>query len=135
MKITVSGDPRIVVHQNLILVRANSPDQAYRKARHFGEGQETSYDNPAGELVTFKFEGLSSLADVYEELADGAEISFQSTVGLSDQQIRSIVRPRKQLAVFVPPMRARGPDYSSRGVLEMLEKDYGVKRVKKIPPK
>jgi hypothetical protein len=131
MKITVAGDLRNVVHQNIILVRASSPEDAYEKALGFGRGQETSYHNPSGKAVQFSFEGLSSLVQVYEELEDGAEISFRSKIGLSEKQIRSLVLPRTSLQAFLPPAQAEGPDYSSREIMALLEKEFGAKRVRK----
>jgi hypothetical protein len=135
MKITVAEDPRNVVHQNLILVRANSPDEAYEKALKFGKAAETSYDNPDGKAVQFSFEGLSDLVDIYEDLEDGAEISFLYKVGLSEKQIKSLVRPRNCLPVFLPPREAEGPDYASGEVIALLEKELGFNRRKKWRPK
>jgi hypothetical protein len=135
MKITVAEDPRNVVHQNLILVRANSPDEAYEKALKFGKAAETSYDNPDGKAVQFSFEGLSGLVDIYEDLEDGAEISFRYKVGLSEKQIKSLVRPRDRLPTFLPPRQAEGPDYTSGEVIALLEKEFGFSRRRKWRPK
>ena len=35
-EITVEGDPRNVVHTNMTLVRADSPEEAYQKAVQLG---------------------------------------------------------------------------------------------------
>lgn len=35
-QITVEGDPRSVVHTNLVFVRADSPEEAYEKALELG---------------------------------------------------------------------------------------------------
>ena len=43
MKITVAGDPRNVVHQNLTLIRASSADEAYEKAIKIGKDGEDEY--------------------------------------------------------------------------------------------
>jgi hypothetical protein len=58
MKITVAGDPRKVVHQNLTLIRAGSPDEAYEKAINFGKDAEAEYCNPDGKAVQIGFEGI-----------------------------------------------------------------------------
>jgi len=57
-EITVEDDPRNVVHQNLVLIRAVSADEAYEKARKIGKDGETSYDNPSGKAVRIRFRGF-----------------------------------------------------------------------------
>lgn len=131
MKITVAEDPRNIVHQNLVLVRADSPDEAYEKALKFGKDAETSYDNPDGKAVRIMFEGLSGLDEIDEDIEDGAEIGFRYQVGLPDKQIKSLVRPRNRLPVFGPRKGAEGPDYSSGEIIALLERDYGIRRVRK----
>src|SRR5437762_11462660 len=42
-EITVQGDARNVVHKNLVLVRADSPGEAYEKAQLLGKQAEASY--------------------------------------------------------------------------------------------
>jgi Domain of unknown function (DUF4288) len=133
MKITVADDPRTVVHQDLVLVRASTPHRAYKKALKFGKRSEISYDNPDGKAVRISFEGLSDLVEIYEDLEDGAEINYRYEVGLSEKQIKSLVRPRNRLRAFLPPGQAEGPDYSSGEILALLEREYGFKRVKKTP--
>jgi hypothetical protein len=39
-QITVEGDPRSVVHTNLVLVRADSPEEAYQRAIELGAAGE-----------------------------------------------------------------------------------------------
>jgi len=132
-EITVEDDPRNVVHQNLVLIRAVSADEAYEKARKIGKDGETSYDNPSGKAVRIRFRGLSKLEELEEELDDGAEITFRYIVGVSEEELRSMVLPQKRLAVFRPPEQAEGPDYSSREVLAILERDYGITRLEADP--
>jgi hypothetical protein len=117
MKITVADDPRNVVHRNLVLIRADSADEAYEKAMQFGKKEEISYDNPAGKAVHFHFEGVSDLIDVEEDLEDGTELDFRSTVSMPDEKIRSLVPPRDRLRAFLPPGRAEGPNYASGEIM------------------
>ena len=77
LQIAVEGDPRFVVHTNMVLVRADSPDDAYIKATELGITQESSYQNPADKLVTFTFRGLRDLNAIHEELEHGAELILQ----------------------------------------------------------
>jgi hypothetical protein len=39
-QIAVEADPRSVVHTNMVLVRAGSPEEAYAKANGLGKSQE-----------------------------------------------------------------------------------------------
>lgn len=133
MEITVEGDSRNVVHQDLVLVRADSADEAYEKAIKFGKDAETSYGNPSGKAVEHKFRGLSKLEELNEELEDGAEITFRSSVGVSEEVLRSLVLPKVRLSLFRPPEQAEGPDYSSGEVLAILEREYGIKRLETEP--
>jgi Domain of unknown function (DUF4288) len=117
-EITVEDDSRNVVHKNYILIRADSPEEAYEKARELGKNSDTSYDNPEGKLVQIKFRGLSELNVVYDELEHGAEILYEELVGLPEEQVRALVRPKKDLGVFQPVSPKTGPDYSSREIVE-----------------
>ena len=118
MQIVVADDPRNVVHQNLVLVSADAPEEAYEKALHFGK-------NPDGKSVQISFEGLSDLDQIDEELEDGAELTFHYKVNVSEEQLRSIVQPRDRLRAFLPPTRAEGPDYTSREILALVERKLG----------
>jgi hypothetical protein len=76
-EITVGGDPRNVVHRNLVLIRADSPDEAYTKALEVGGQHEGSYTNPDGRLVSTSFRGLSHLDVVHDGLEHGAELMYR----------------------------------------------------------
>ena len=128
MKITVAEDPRNVVHQNLVLVRASAPDEAYEKALEFGKAAETSYDNPAGKAVEIKFEGLSDLVEIDEDLEDGAETAFRYKVDVPDDQLQALVLSRDRLPAFLPPRRAEGPDYASGEIAAEVERRFGIRR-------
>ncbi len=47
-QITVEGDPRIVVHTNVVLIRADSPEEAYQRAMKLGADLNRSYENTGG---------------------------------------------------------------------------------------
>ncbi len=134
MKITVDGDLRNVVHQNLTLVRASTAEEAYEKALGFGKAGETSYPNPDGKAVQITFLGISDLTLVYDDLEDGAEIAFTETLGMPEDEMRELIPARDRLAVFQPPGRSDGPDYASGEIVEEVERRFGVKRPE-ISPK
>lgn len=123
-EITVEGDPRNVVHTNLVLVRADSPNEAYEKALDLGKGGETFFQNPAGKRVDIKFFGLHSLNVIYDELEHGAELSFHEKISMRAEELRKWIRPKEKLAVFAAIKPSSGPDYASgdivREALDML---------------
>jgi hypothetical protein len=121
MEITVAEAARNVVHRNLVLIRADSPDEAYNKALSFGQKAQTSYLNPQDRLVQTRFRGVSKLDVMYEDLEDGAELTFEEQVGVPKEAIEQSIPPKEKLRVFVPPRpgRRHDPDYRSKGVMEM----------------
>ena len=141
MKITVADDPRNVVHQDLVLIRASSPDEAYEKAIRFGKNGEISYDNPTGKTVQISFEGVSDLIDIIDDLYDGAELDFHYTVAMPEEKIQSLVPPRERLRAFLPPkwtrpeLRDEGPDYTSGKIMAKVARMMEAERKKKCPIK
>ena len=118
-EINVEGDPRNVVHRNLVLIRADSPDEAYTKALEIGRQHEGSYTNPDSRLVSTSFRGLSYLDVVHDSLEHGAELMYERKTSVPDEEICSWVLSKEQLPLF----RDRGaasdyPDYASKEILE-----------------
>jgi hypothetical protein len=89
LKITVEDDPRSVAHTNWVLVRADSPEEAYERSLSLGKQWEGNrYENAAGKMVRTDFCGLRDLSVIHEELEHGSEIKFAQEIGLSDEEIR-----------------------------------------------
>lgn len=63
----VEGDPRNVVHVNLHLIEAESPERAYQKAIALGQASEQVYANPDGREVRVTFRGLRDLNVIHDE--------------------------------------------------------------------
>ncbi len=116
-QIAVEDDPRNVVHRNLVLIRADSPEEAYEKAVSLGQEGEIAYENPGGKQVRITFRGLSDLNVVHDELDHGAELVYEERVGMTDEEIEKWILPREQLNVFRPTERASSPDYSSKEIM------------------
>jgi len=119
-EIRVQGDRRNVVHTNLVLVRADSPDEAYKCAMALGKRGNTKYRNPEGKMVKIRFWGLKDLNVIHDELENGCEIIFSEDVGVSERKIKSCILPKRKLGVFAPIRPHRGPDYASGEVIEMV---------------
>lgn len=112
----------------MVLIQAISADEAYNKAVSLGEAGETSYDNPSGKPVTIKFRGISHLDEIYEELEDGAELTFHYTVDVPEAKLQPLLLSRDCLPAFLPPKRANGPDYASGEIVLEVERKFGIKR-------
>jgi hypothetical protein len=98
----VEGEPDDVVHINTTLVRADSPEEALEKAFALGQEGDDSYRNPFGKLVTVRFRGLRNLSVIDGELEHGTELLFERKEGMSEQEMRDLVRERDRLNVFRP---------------------------------
>ena len=93
---------RCLAWENTILIKAPNREVAYRKAvvrgrlSHGNEGVNSS----SGRKGAWRFEGLTGLLPVYEELEDGAEILWQEHAGVTVRKIRSRIKQKHELAVF-----------------------------------
>jgi hypothetical protein len=116
IELTVAGESRNIVHINHLLVRADSPQEAYEKALRMGGEHETTYLNADKKEVRGRFRGLRNLTVVYDALEDGAELLYEERVGLSQQELAALVNPVEALAIFKPIERSQGPDYGSEEI-------------------
>lgn len=99
---TIEGEPSNVVHTNMVLVRADSPEEAYDRAILLGKESEVSYENPQGKKVTLRFRGLRDLNVVHGELEHGAELIYEERVGMSEEELDKSVTRKEDLGVFRP---------------------------------
>jgi hypothetical protein len=89
------------VWENLILINAQSPEEAYQKAlKHGFDGEgEVTIDGRKGRS---KFKGLKTLVPVYEDIEDGAEIEWLEYVVEKDK-LESLVKSKENLPALQPP--------------------------------
>jgi hypothetical protein len=126
----VEGDVRNVVHVNVHLIGANSPERAYEKACALGREAEQVYANSDGKEVRVVFRGLRDLNVIHEALEDGAELSYERHESVPEDRPAGWVSRKKSLAVF--RQRQSGfatgePNLMPESVMEMLE-DAGFDR-------
>lgn len=122
--ITVDGDLRNVVHTNLILVRASSPEEAYQKALELGASREIAYDNPQGQRVKIAFQGLRDLGVIHDPIEHGAELEYEEHLDMDEAAIEKWISPKEALSVFAPIRPSVGPNYASRDVIEELHRRW-----------
>lgn len=102
----VEGDYTNEVHNNLTLVRADSPEEAYEKALQLGRDSELVYNNTDGEKVSVYFRGLHNLHYIYDELGHGAEVLWEKHEDFSEDKIAQMIRTKEQLNIFAPRSQA-----------------------------
>lgn len=110
LAIRVGNRKRVTVHVNTVLVRADSPTEAFKKATALGQGEELNYENAAGEPVRFSFLGLKNLDLVDDELEHGCELRFTESIGRTTKKARAMVAPRRRLSVFRPRKPSAAPN-------------------------
>jgi hypothetical protein len=119
-EITVEDDSRNVVHTNLILIRADSPEEAYKKAMELGAEGEQSYENIDGKRFTHRFRGLRELQVIHDELEHGAELSYREDIAVDEATIQKWVATKEELGVFRPITPSTGPHYGSARIIEEM---------------
>ena len=123
-ELVVEGDSRNVVHKNLVLIRADSPDDAYAKALEIGRQDEGSYTNPSGSLVSASFRGLGHLDVVHDSLEHGAELLYERKTAVPEEEIQKWLLTREQLPLFRDPQPP--PDYPNYAAKDILEEAKAV---------
>ncbi|GCE19586.1 DUF4288 domain-containing protein [Dictyobacter kobayashii] len=117
-EIQIEGESENLVHNNLVLIRADSPEEAYRKALTRGQELNDNYENPDGKKVKVTFRGLSDLNAILDELEDGAELAYEEMTGLSEAEIAELLPEKDQLGVFQPDEADSASQDLSPSILE-----------------
>jgi hypothetical protein len=118
-EIRVQGHKRNIVHINYVLIQANTPKDAYRKAVELGKRGNAKYKNPRGKLVTIRFLGLRDLDVIHDPLEHGCEVMFAERLGVTKVGLRKLVRKKHELEAFLPIRNRPGrPDYASKKVMD-----------------
>ncbi len=118
--IMITGEEGHVVHVNLVLVRADSPDNAYEAAMALGKEGEAAYKNTDGHWVTVTFRGLRDLHVIHDALDHGAELLYEQQLGLTEAQIDALIRPKEQLGIFRPRRAPQGPKFAAKAIVDEL---------------
>jgi hypothetical protein len=98
----IESEPENIVHTNTILVRADSPEEAYQSALALGKEGEITYTNPEGKTVQVYFRGLRALNVIHGELEHGAELIYDKRTGMSESDLARWVSAKDDLEVFRP---------------------------------
>ena len=99
-EIQIDGEDENVVHNNLVLIHADSPEEAYKKAMARGSAINDTYEISPGKKVVSTFRGLSDLNPILDELEDGATIAYEELTDLSEEEISDMVTEKDLLGAF-----------------------------------
>ncbi len=99
-EIKVVGENEKVVHNNLVLIRADSAENAYNKAIARGKDMEDTYEDSEGQRLSVTFRGLSDLNIIQDELEDGAEIAYEELEDISEHELQEMLTEKQELGVF-----------------------------------
>src|ERR1700733_3993714 len=100
LEFTFEGHTKNTVHTNVVLIRADSPDDAYTRAEELGRAENTSYMNPDGEIVTVRYRGLRDLNVIQGELEHGTELIYSKRIGMKEAALKKWVSQKADLGVF-----------------------------------
>jgi hypothetical protein len=100
LKHVVQDDPRNVVHINIHLIEAASPELAYEKACALGRESQIVFPNTDGKEVRTVFRGIRGLTVIHDKLEDGAELIYEELIGVPEAKLAGLVSPKADLAVF-----------------------------------
>jgi Domain of unknown function (DUF4288) len=118
----IEGDTRNVVHVNTHLVEAESPGEAYEKSLALGRLSEQQYLNTEFKRVQVVFRGLRGLDVIHDPLEDGAEVAYNESVGVSEEELSRWLVPKECLGVFASRgSKWDGPNYLPDSVVRLLE--------------
>ena len=71
---------------------------------------------------------MSFLDVIHDPLENGAELKFQSTVGVAPDDLQKLLLSKEQLQLFRPSARLEGPDVASGEIIHEVEDRFGIKR-------
>lgn len=123
-EITIEGGSGNLVHTNLVLIRADSPEEAYQKAIELGTASDQSYENTDGKRVTFRFRGLRDLNVIHGELEHGTELIYGENLDMDESAILQWVTAKEELGVFKPIVPSTGLDYRSKDIVEKMYEQF-----------
>jgi hypothetical protein len=98
----VEDEDTSLVFINFILIRADSPEEAYERSLEEGRHHEYTDLNTDGKRVKSIFRGLHNLHVIHDELEHGSEIIYERREDLSEEQVQKLVRSKADLNVFRP---------------------------------
>ena len=80
--------------ENTVLIKAESPIEAFEKTESIGlEHAEPYKGGDGGVLVQWKYEGVSNILPIYEEIEDGAELIWTEHEAVKLSKLKDMLLP------------------------------------------
>ncbi|MHB8736636.1 MAG: DUF4288 domain-containing protein [Terriglobales bacterium] len=117
-----------VVHYSSVLLQAESPEPAYDRAVCNGMAADGSYLNRHGKRVHGTFRGISVLYPTFDDPGDGAELFYDSAVGVSEEEIKRSIPAKEDLLALRPAGNESGAAFASKETLAEIRGAIGVWR-------
>ena len=91
---------RCDAYENTVILKAKNREEAYRKLVALAslEGCECGPAN--GRKGFWRFEGVTDLLPIYEQLEDGAEVLWHHHRNLAVKTVKKLVTPKQELPIF-----------------------------------
>jgi hypothetical protein len=120
MECRIEEEPCNVVHVNIVLVRADSSEEAFEKAEQLGREGEVSYLNSTNQKIVWIYRGLRDLNVIHDELEHGAELMFEEKIDVSEDAVQDMITTKSQLNIFRPDDlgNASRPNYGCKEIME-----------------
>src|ERR1700754_2178308 len=97
----VRGIKTSLVWVNIHLIKASSAQEAYSKALKKGKEHNQRYRaGDDGRPARWVFRGIRQLFPIYEKIADGSEIMFETYEDIAPAAVTKMIRSRKSLIAF-----------------------------------
>lgn len=91
---------RCLAWENTIIINARNREEAFRKAEKTGKLGNCLESTINGRKGVWRYEGLTSLLAIYDELEDGAEILWNEHKNVTVKKVKSWVKRKNQLETF-----------------------------------
>lgn len=91
---------RCDAYENTVILKARNREEAYRKLVALASVDGSECRSPNGRGGFWRFEGITGLLPIYEELEDGAEILWQHHRNLAVKTVRKLIRAKHELPIF-----------------------------------
>lgn len=89
---------RCLTWTNTILIQASSLDEAYDKALKVGRNNYSMrYKAASGGTCSWKGLGLSSLVPIYDNIGDGAELTFTDEGHIAAKTSQRLVKTKSEI--------------------------------------
>lgn len=101
----IGGEDDLVLHNNHVLIRADTWDEAVAEAHRLGKEKEMEYTNSDGAIVQVRFLGLRDLHFCHDGVEHGAELIWEKHLPTRVEEAEKMVSPPSEYGGYAAAMR------------------------------